>query len=290
MKLLAIGLLLTIFGTGNALAQKKPLPAQPTPQLVRTVTRHEVKRLGYGGTVTVIGAPEGSITIEGWSRDEVDVSSEIQLHAATEADLDLLAQVDNFVFDADVNHIQLLTTGTHDKAFMRTVSKKFPKTLLDSPWRADYRIRVPFALDLEVNGGRGPIVIKNVEGNIRVSAAQGDVDLTLVGRTLSAMVGMGTINFTVPGRSWSGIGGELRVAAGNINVILPRDFSGDFDAEVLRTGKIENSHSAVVADESGVGPGKFKGRAGAGGATFKLTVGDGQIALKRCEMSDVGCQ
>jgi hypothetical protein len=287
MKLLLISALLCVLAHGDlAAGQKKPLPAHPAPQVVRTVTRHEVKRLGYGGTLTVIGAPEGSITIEGWSRNEVDISSEIQLRAPTEADLDLLAPLDNFVLDADINHIQLLTTGTHDKAFMRTVSKKFPKTLLDSPWRADYRIRVPFTLDLEVNGGHGPIVIKNVEGNIRASAAQGDVDLTLAGRTLSATVGTGTINLNVPGRSWSGIGGELRVAAGNINVILPREFSGDFDAEVLRSGKIDNSHPGILTDEGGVGPGKFKGRAGSGGAAFKLTVGDGTITFRVRETSE----
>src|SRR5690349_2585476 len=136
MKLLLTPIFLFVLSMPHsdlAMAQKKPLPAQPVPQVVRTVTRHEVKRLGYGGTLTVIGAPEGSITIEGWSRNEVDISSEIQLRAPTEADLDLLAPLDNFVLDADVNHIQVVTTGTHDKAFMRSVSKKFPKTLLDSP-------------------------------------------------------------------------------------------------------------------------------------------------------------
>jgi len=280
LKLLSIVFLLAVFGT-NVSAQKKPLPAQPAEALIRTVNRHEVKRLGYGGTFTVIGAPEGSITIEGWSRNEVDVTSEIQLHASTEADLDLLAAVDNFVLDADVNHLQLLTTGTHDKAFMRAAARKFPKTLLNSPWRADYRIRVPYALDLEVNGGRGPIVIKNVEGNIRVSAAEGVVDLTLTGRTLSATVGIGAINLNVPGRSWSGVGGELRVAAGNITLMLPRDFSGDVEAETLRSGKIDNSHPGVIADDANVSPGKFKGRAGAGGATFQLTVGDGTITIKK---------
>ena len=35
--------------------------------------------------------------------------------------------VNTFVLDEDANHIRVLTMGTHDKAFMRTVAKKFPK-------------------------------------------------------------------------------------------------------------------------------------------------------------------
>src|SRR5258705_2492418 len=50
----------------------------PTPQLVRTTTRHEVRRLPYGSTLTIIGPPDRSITIEGWQRNEVDVSPAIQ--------------------------------------------------------------------------------------------------------------------------------------------------------------------------------------------------------------------
>ncbi|HKZ02592.1 MAG TPA: hypothetical protein VJ180_10150, partial [Pyrinomonadaceae bacterium] len=32
--------------------------------LTRTTTRREGRRFGYGGTVTVVGAPTGSITVE----------------------------------------------------------------------------------------------------------------------------------------------------------------------------------------------------------------------------------
>ena len=65
------------------------------PQLVRTTTRHELRRFAYGGTLTLVGPPDGSITIEGWQRSEVEISAEIQLRADTEADLDLLAAVNN---------------------------------------------------------------------------------------------------------------------------------------------------------------------------------------------------
>ena len=131
--------------------------------------------------MTLVGAPAGSITIEGWTRNEVDITAEIQLKADTEADLDLLAAVNGFIVDDDPNHVRVLSTGTHDKVYMRT-AKKFPKALLGLPWKIDYRIRVPILTDLEINGGRGPIRLADVEGAIRLSAVESETNLKTLGR------------------------------------------------------------------------------------------------------------
>ena len=262
--------------------QKKTPAPNRIPQLVRTTNRREVRRFAYGGTLTLIGPPEGSITIEGWPRSEVEISAEIQLRADTETDLDLLAAVNTFVLDEDANHLRVLSTGTHDKAFMRSVAKKFPKMLLGLPWRIDYRIRVPFAIDLDINAGRGPVSISSVEGNIQLSAANSVANLKLTGGTVSATIAIGTVKLEIPARSWRGVGANLRVAAGNINVEIPAGFSGDFEAEILRSGDIETSYEGFEPHSTpALGSRKVSGRAGAGGAAFKLTVGDGAIAIRK---------
>ena len=271
-----------------AVSQQKNTPAlNRPPQLVRTTTRHEQRRFAYGGTLTLSGAPAGSITIEGWSRSEVDISAEIQLRADTEADLDLLAAVNTFVLDEDMNHLRVLSTGTHDKAFMKTVAKKFPKTLLGLPWKIDYRIRVPLSLDLDINAGRGPISIAGVEGNIRVSAAESEANLKLSGGTLSATIVVGKLNLSIPTRSWRGNGAELRVAAGELTVELAPGFSGDINADILRAGRIEDSYGLEPRRTRGVsGPNQLRVSAGAGGAFFQFTVGDGTIYIKKAVMSN----
>lgn len=271
-----------------AVSQQKNTPAlNRPPQLVRTTTRHEQRRFAYGGTLTLSGAPAGSITIEGWSRSEVDISAEIQLRADTEADLDLLAAVNTFVLDEDMNHLRVLSTGTHDRAFMKTVAKKFPKTLLGLPWKIDYRIRVPLSLDLDINAGRGPISIAGVEGNIRVSAAESEANLRLSGGTLSATIVVGKLNLSIPTRSWRGNGAELRVAVGELTVELPPGFSGDINADILRAGRIEDSYGLEPRQTRGVsGPNQLRVSAGAGGAFFQFTVGDGTIYIKKAVMSN----
>jgi hypothetical protein len=272
-----------LFAPERAAAQKQKIstPVAP-PALVRTTTRLETRRLGYGGTLTLIGAPDGSIAIEGWSRNEVEIRAEIQLRADTEADLDRLAAVNGFLLDEDVNHLRVLSTGTHDRAFMKVNAKNFPKKLLGLPWKIDYRIRVPMSVDLDINAGRGPISLKSVEGNVRVASPQSETSLEFAGGTVSTTIAVGRVTLKVLGRSWRGVGADIKVAAGDIVLELPPGFSGDIDADILRTGEIEIAHEGLEAREKpGITRQTVKGRMGSGGAFFSLTVGDGRIFIQK---------
>ncbi len=251
------------------------------PLLTRKATRHEVRRFGYGGTITIVGAPRGSITVEGWQRNEVDLTADIELQAETEADLDRLATVNGFAFDEDPIHLSLLTTGTHDRAYMKKVAKNFPKNLLNLPWKIDYKLRVPSSTDIEINGGHGPLNVSGVEGSIRVNATEGDAVLSLTGGSVSVTVAAGNVKLLIPVHSWRGSGAEVRLAAGIISVEMPAGFNGDIDADILRTGKIESTLELASREKPGITDKIVRARAGAGGATFRFTVGDGVISLKK---------
>src|SRR5688572_26756861 len=87
----------------NGIQQKKTTEVNKPTQLVRTTVRRERLRFPYGGTLTIVGAPAGSITIEAWPNPEVDIVAEVQLKADTEQDLDRLAAVNNLVLDDVAN-------------------------------------------------------------------------------------------------------------------------------------------------------------------------------------------
>jgi hypothetical protein len=273
--------------TPLAQRQKATPVSVPAPLLTRTATRQEKRRLGYGSTVTIVGAPQGSITVEGWSRSEVQVTADIELRAETEEDLNLLASVNGWVLDDNANHVQILSTGTHDKVFMRRLAKKFPKKLLGLPWKIDYRVFVPMATDLEINAGRGPITVSGVEGSMTLTATESETQMTLISGTVNATVASGRIDVRIPTRSWRGTGADLRIAAGDLNVELPAGFNGDIDADILRVGQIEDTFEALETREKpGITTRIVRARAGAGGASFKFTVGDGTIRIRKLTMSD----
>ena len=274
----------TLLLTSPLLAFQKsnPVNANPVLLLTRTTTRHEVRRFGYGGTVTIIGAPKGSITVEGWSRSEVEVTADIELLAESEGDLNLLAAVNTFVFDEDTNHLSLLSTGTHDRVFMKRVAKDFPKRLLNLPWKIDYRLHVPTSTDIEINAGSGAIKLGGVEGAVRLSATESETMLTLTGGIVSATIAAGNVRVVIPVRSWRGSGADIRLAAGDLTLELPAGFNGDIDADILRSGKIVNSYEELQPREKpGLTDQIVRARAGAGGASFKFAVGAGTLYITK---------
>ena len=261
-------------------AQKDKTPVPAGPLLRRTTTRHENLRLGYGGSVTIVGAPAGSITIEGWQRSEVEVTAEIELQAPTAQDLDRLAPLNNVAIDEDANHIRIITTGTHDKKFLKRVAKDFPKSLLGLPWKIDYHIKVPAMTDLAIDSGDGPIKLSGVEGSIRLNALKSDADLSLTGTDVSVLIQTGTVNVSIPARAWRGLGAEVRLASGKLNLELTPGFSADINAEVLRTGEVKSSFPGLEPRErNSITPKSVRARAGSGGANLRFTVGDGTIEI-----------
>jgi len=287
LRMAAVAVLTSTAFISTSVAQQKRDTTAAAPLLTRTTTREETRRLGYGSTVTIVGAPQGSITVEGWPRSEVQITADLELRAETEEDLNILAAVNGWVLEDEANHLSILSTGTHDKVFMRRVAKKFPKKLLGLPWKIDYRVRVPMAADLEINAGRGPIMLSGVEGAITLTATESETQMTLTSGTVTATVASGRIDVRIPTRSWRGTGANLRIAAGDLNVELLAGFNGDIDADILRTGQISHMYSALETREKpGITDRIVRARAGAGGAFFKFTVGDGTIRIRKLVTSD----
>ena len=262
--------------------KKKKDITSPAPLIKRSIAHDQLLRLGYGGSVTILGAPEGSITIEGWPRSEVELKANIELQAETEDDLNRLAIVNGVLVDRDLNHVRILTTGTYDKAFMQRVAKNFPKKLLGLPWKIDYRIKVPISTDLEISAGRGPISLTGVEGAINLSAIESQANLTLIGGHVIATVASGNVDAKILGRSWRGTGVDIRVAAGDLKIQLPVGFNAHIDADVLRVGRIEDNFGALVERENlGLTARRVRAQTGAGGPIMKLLVGDGTIRITK---------
>lgn len=291
LRLAPAALLLTNIITAAPAPAQSGRPAKPrseaqaaapqAPLLKRTATRRELRRLGYGGSVTVYGAPEGSVTIEAWPRAEVEVTADVELQADTEEELARLAELNSFVIDEDYNHVRVVTTGTHDRQFLKRAARDLPKKLRALPWKIDYRVRVPLVCDLEIYTGRGALTLSGVEGSVRLNAGDGPAAITLAGGDVEATLRGGPVSVRVPARSWRGRGLSVRVAGGDLTVELPANFNGDVNAEVLRAGRVENQHAGLAARERTQPTDRsLQARAGQGGAPLSFTLGDGTLRLR----------
>jgi hypothetical protein len=207
----------------------------------------------------------------------------VELSAHTEEDLARLAAVNGFVVDEDYNHVRVVTTGTHDRKYLKRAARDLPKKLLTMPWKIDYRIKVPAALDLEIYAGRGSLALSGVEGSIRLYApTSAGATFTLTGGDVEATLGSGPVNVRVPTRSWRGRGMNLRVVSGELNVELPAGYSGDIDAQVLRAGRVENTLTGLAPRERTTPTERFlQARSGQGGAPLSFTLGDGTLRIKQ---------
>lgn len=246
----------------------------------RTTYKTETVEFGAGGTISVVGAPVGSIEIEGWQKNEVEVSAEIIMEAESEADLAQLARVNDFIIENSPIHLRITSVGTNDKRYVKRVAKDFPKKLLGAPFRIDYKIKVPVYSDLNVDGGRGDFNLSGVEGAIIVKYLESDANLKLNGGAVSAIFGSGNVDVSIISPSWRGRNADIQLATGAMNVNLPANLNAELNASVLRTGKIENSYEFLKPR----GQTKFSekiinAKSGSGGATLSFTVGDGNLKL-----------
>jgi len=256
-----------------------------TKQLIkRTTYKTDNIEFGVGGTVSIVGAPNGSIVIEGWQKNEVEISAEIEVQAENEADLAQLAAVNTFVLDESFGHIRILTVSTSDKKYMKRVAKKFPKNLLTMPFKIDYHIKVPAFCDLEIDGGNGDLILSGVEGAMRIKVLESNARLNLIGGTVLATFGSGNVDIKIPTRSWRGRDADIQLASGTMNIQLANNLNANVDATVLRSGQIENSFSLLKPrDRKKFTDKLITAKAGNGGATLSFTVGDGTLKLAKIE-------
>lgn len=254
--------------------------AAQSPLVKRTNSKTDSVDFGAGGTITINGAPNGSIKVEGWANNKIEVTAEIEVQGASEADVALLSSVSGYLLDASMGSASIVSLMP-DKKSLRAKDKKFKKELLTAPFKIDYVIKVPRFADLEINGGVGDLSITGVDGRLFVNFLKTNALLELVGGSANATFASGTVDVIIPSRSWRGRSADIQLASGTMNVQLPASLNADVDGGILRSGKIENTFAELKQRERNM-PFTEKAviaKAGSGGIPLKFTVGDGTLNI-----------
>jgi len=252
-------------------------------QSARTTTKTDKFDFSSGGTVTVTGAPNGSVKIVGSPKNELELIATITIEAANDADFAKLAAITGFIAEESTIRVAVSTIGSHNRFGLKKLPKDFPKNLLATPFRVDYEIRVPRYTDLEIDGGKGDLSITGVEGSMRVNFIETKGYVEVVGGTTSLTIGAGKLDMAFGVRGWRGRSATVSVGTGELNVSLPSNMSAEIDATILKTGSITNDlpdlkprdRKVAFTDRS------ILAKAGVGGAPLKFMMGDGTMKLER---------
>ncbi len=254
----------------------------------RTAFKTDTVDFGAGGTVTITGAPFGTIRIEGWDKNLIEASAEVSIEAPTEADIETLAEINGFIFEPTFNHVRITSVGAFDKGYLKRTKKKIPKNLIGLPFRIDYTIKVPRFCDLNVTGGAGDFSVSGVDGNMRINFVSGNSKMSLSGGAIQAVFGSGNVDVTIPSRGWRGRFADIQLTNGTMNVFLPAGLNAELDAAVLRNGTIANSFTEIKPkSRNDVFTDKLiSGQAGIGGVPLKFTVGEGNLNISNVGKSE----
>ncbi|MFN0141413.1 MAG: hypothetical protein ACKVQW_15165 [Pyrinomonadaceae bacterium] len=272
-KIIVFFLFIGVF-SGAAVAQ--------TPQLLlkRTTTKTEKIDFGSGGTLTLLGAPNGSIRVKGTNKNEIEITAEIEVQAANEADLALLANVTGFIVDERLGRASIITIGTHNKLADKKLWKKFPQKLAALPFRIDYTVSVPLYSNLEIDGGKGDLSISNIEGAIKINFVDANAKIEVNG-DLDAIIGAGSVDVVFGPRFWRARPASVQMATGELIVQLPPSASAEIDATILKSGTIDNKFAGLTprnrklpfTDRS------IAAKMGVGGPQLKFTLGEGNLKI-----------
>ncbi|MEJ7623292.1 MAG: hypothetical protein WKF34_04820 [Pyrinomonadaceae bacterium] len=259
------------------------MAGQTTQSSDRRITKTDRFDFGAGGSVTITGAPSGSIRVVGGSKSEVEIVAEIEISSANGADFAKLGDVTGFLANNDNVRATISSIGSHNKFGLKKLPKNFPKHLLAVPYRVNYTITVPHYTDVEVEGGRGDFSISGVEGALSVNLIESKADIEITSGAATVTIGTGTANVSFGAKGWRGRAASIQVAKGDLNVRLPINASANVSAVVLRTGAIENNISDLKPLDRTVpfSAKSIAAKSGVGGPPLKFVVGDGVLRLAR---------
>ena len=234
-------------------APQNPFAAQDTFNVAVTKSsRRELDLRAVNGAISITG-DAGATTISVFAVKRVE--------APTQADA-----------DARVRQIEVVVDSTADAVSVETVQ---PTNTEGRNYIVNYVVQVPRDFNIVVTSANGDVALKNINGIVSATIANGRVSLAGIVGSTTVVVANGVIDgqVTLP------LGGllDMRVANGEIDLMIPQSTSAQFHAEV-EIGSVTvvglNLQNAVVERR------RVTGTLGGGDGAVSLIVANGEIFVE----------
>ncbi|UCF05717.1 MAG: DUF4097 family beta strand repeat protein [bacterium] len=214
----------------------------------------------------------GSIDIESWGRNEIEVFAEIKIKAPSKNEARKIYEKLDFDVDASRRRVSIkadLPKIRQSRFWIFSGGDRSSITI-------HYTVKVPQRTDLDLGAVNGGIAALGVTGTFEVHTVNGGIELGAMRGEGEAHTTNGSVDCEIEEFP---AGGDLSLKAvnGSIHLWLPEDAGGRLDAKTIN-GKIELEFE--LSDRIRVKRSSVRGVIGKGGGKIQLRTVNGNIELE----------
>ena len=208
----------------------------------RSVTDYrQLREPAPRGGWRIDGGENGSVSVEGWEKNEIHVCAQVVAWARDKKAAETL-----------VRRIEIETDGGVLRA-------EGPSQTKSARWAVSYRIFAPRAMDLSVKAMNGGIGVEGIRGTLDLRTVNGPVRIRNAAGDVHARTTNGPLDVELSGSRWSGRGLDAETTNGPMRLSVPERYSAELEAgtthgpfqvtfPVTIQGKMRHKITTVLGD------------------------------------------
>ena len=213
-----------------------------------------------GSVVTVDGAPNGGIAVEGSARGDIFIRARVVATADTEEEARSIA-----------SRVQVVATAVR-------VDSDGPRNLGGrQSWNVSYRLSVPTHTPLNLTTTNGGITVDAVDSRVELKTTNGGVKLSRMAGDVEGRTTNGGIDVDLDGATWNGAGLDLQTTNGGVRLSIPEQYNAHLETGT-RNGNIRIDFPVTFQGTLGR---TFSTDLGSGGPTLRVRTSNGGVKVTK---------
>lgn len=215
------------------------------------------------GPLSVEPGMNGGVEIMGWDTDSIAITARIQVNAHSAEDADAIAR--DIKIDASGATIRATggsgLTGRHQN------------------WSVVFIVMVPRHTDLTLSTVNGPLMVRNVSGQMNLATENGPLSLSGVGGDVHASAQNGPLSVRLQGSRWDGAGLDAETQNGPADLRIPDDYNAKIEFGTVN-GPMDVGFPMTVTI-SGRVKDRISTTLGNGGPPIRVVTTNGPMTVRR---------
>lgn len=219
----------------------------------------EVRLRAPTGTISMEGLRNGGVTVTGWDRDSIVVTTRIRAQARSESMAREIARA-----------VRTVVRGS-------TIGVEGPRNGGDEQWSASLLTMVPRRSDLRVGTSNGPVSVGQIRGDMELRTSNGPMSLRDLGGNVRARTTNGPLAITLSGSRWDGTGLDARTTNGPLVINVPANYNAQLESGTTN-GPVDIGFPITVVGRI---TRDISAQLGSGGPTIRATTTNGPLSIRR---------